>query len=452
MRCTSSIAIDLAAGDPPSDDQLFHLEPFGYREMTSDAAGSYLFLPQFDNEGELYIGLSGLAPPQNLSLLYQLAEGSADPDLGHEAVYWSYLSGNLWHSLEEGRLLADATNGLLNSGILTFDLGPVAPSTVLPPDQYWIRATIAQNSRSVGDTVAIRAQAVSATFADQGNAPDHLSQPLPPERITGLADPQPEVKAIEQPYSSIGGKGPEEAIRFYTRASERLRHKNRALTSWDYERMILEAFPDIYKVKCLPVDASKDPRLADLIQIVVIPDIRGKLPFDPFEPKAPSDTLFEIEQYLLRHTAPLARFTVKNPRYAELKVRFKVQFRQGYNPGFYLQQLHDELRRYLAPWAYDDSAEIVFGGRISAGLIVNFVEERPYVDYLADIRLYILFEGKTTLVGSGKDDTLVESPDVILVSARQHEIELISEEGYEEEFFVGIDYMKVELDFTLAEE
>ena len=74
------------------------------------------------------------------------------------------------------------------------------------------------------------------------------------------------------------------------------------------------------------------------------------------------------------------------------------------------------------------------------------------MDYLADIRLYILFEGKTTLVVSGKDDTLVESPDVILVSGRQHEIDLISEEGYEEEFFVGIDYMKVELDFTLAEE
>ena len=123
---------------------------------------------------------------------------------------------------------------------------------------------------------------------------------------------------------------------------------------------------------------------------------------------------------------------------------------QGYNPGFYLQQRNDERRRYLAPWAYDDSAEIVFGGRISAGLIVNFVEERPYVDYLAAIRLNILFEGKTTRVASGKDDTLVESPDMILVSARQHEIDLISEEGYDAEGFIGINDMKIDLDFKVA--
>ena len=44
-------------------------------------------------------------------------------------------------------------------------------------------------------------------------------------------------------------------------------------------RMVLEAFPSIYKVKCLQVGTSQDPRLADVIQIVVIPDIQGKLPF-----------------------------------------------------------------------------------------------------------------------------------------------------------------------------
>lgn len=149
MGYGSSIAIDLTAGDLTSTDQLYHVEPFGYREMTRDDAGRYLFLPQFENEGELYIGISDLAPRQNLSLLYQLAEGSADPDVEREAVHWSYLSGNTWHSLEKGKLLADTTNGLLNSGILTFDLGTVVQSTVLPPDQYWIRATIKKNSLSV---------------------------------------------------------------------------------------------------------------------------------------------------------------------------------------------------------------------------------------------------------------------------------------------------------------
>ncbi len=452
---SASVELDLTNGALAGADQLYHVEPFGYRAIPADADGQYAFLPQYENQGELYIGLEALAPPQNLSLLFQMAEGSADPDLAREAVHWDYLSGDQWHSLEEGNLLADTTNGLLNSGIIRFSLEPAQPSTVLPPEWYWIRATIAQDGQSVCDTVAIRAQAVRATFEDHGNAPDHLDHLLPPETITGLATPRPEVKAIHQPYSSVGGKGPEEAGHFYTRVSERLRHKNRALTSWDYERLILEAFPDVYKVQCLPVDAFDDPRLAGAIQIIVIPDIQGKLPSDPFEPKAPADTLLEIERYLLARSAPLARFTVKNPRYVQLKVRFHVRFREGYNPGYYRPLLNEELQRYLSPWAYDESAEIVFGGKINANLIVNFVEERDYVDYVAGITLFTSPDGAafTEVPADGDVYTVAAgAPDVILVSARQHEIDLITEEVYVEEAFIGINYMKIELDFKVAED
>ncbi len=450
-----SASVELTPGALAGADQLYHVEPFGYRALPADADGQYAFLPQYENQGELYIGLEALAPPQNLSLLFQMAEGSADPDLAREAVHWDYLSGDQWHSLEQGNLLADTTNGLLNSGIIRFSLEPAQPSTVLPPPWYWIRATIAQDGQSVCDTVAIRAQAVCATFEDHGNAPDHLDHLLPPETITGLATPRPEVKAIHQPYSSVGGKGPEEAGRFYTRVSERLRHKNRALTSWDYERLILEAFPDVYKVQCLPVDAFDDPRLAGAIQIIVIPDIQGKLPSDPFEPKAPTDTLLEIERYLLARSSPLARFTVKNPRYVQLKARFAVRFREGYNPGYYLPLLNEALQRYLSPWAYDESAEIVFGGKINANLIVNFVDERDYVDYVAGITLYTSPDGAAFTEVPEDGDVLTVAagaPDIILVSARQHEIDLITEEVYVEEAFIGIDYMKIELDFKVAED
>ena len=34
------------------------------------------------------------------------------------------------------------------------------------------------------------------------------------------------------------------------RAAERLRHKDRASTLWDYERLVLEAAPELFRVKC----------------------------------------------------------------------------------------------------------------------------------------------------------------------------------------------------------
>ena len=36
---------------------------------------------------------------------------------------------------------------------------------------------------------------------------------------------------------------------YYTRVSERLRHKNRAIQLWDYEHLILQNFPHLYRVK-----------------------------------------------------------------------------------------------------------------------------------------------------------------------------------------------------------
>jgi hypothetical protein len=445
----ASERIDPAAAAGSEGGALRHVEPFGAVAPAVGADGYVPLLPQHLDEGELYIGIAGLAPPQNLALLFQIAEGSADPNLAREAPRWSYLDGDRWKSLEHGRILGDTTDELRSSGVITFDLPPAASSARLPGGLYWLRAAVARNSRAVPDLVAIEAQAVRATFVDRGNAPEHLYQPLPPESITDLAEPQPEILALRQPFSSIGGKGEEDPARFTTRVSERLRHKGRALTSWDYERIVLETFPEIYKVKCLPVDGSADPRLAGSVRVIVVPDIRGKLPFDPFEPRVGGDTLWRIERHLAAHAPAAARFVVSNPAYVRLQVRLGVRLKPGHNPGFHLQRLGQELQRYLAPWAYDQSAEIVFGGRINANMIVNFVEERPYVDYVAGIKLFTR-SGVEGDLPVQVDAQYSVPPDAILVSDRQHQIDLIGEERYQEQFFTGINYLQIELDFQIA--
>jgi hypothetical protein len=455
----ASVEIDPVTNSPEAIDQVYHIEPFGYVPIPMIAGGpakepaSWFFLPQYEFEGELYIGLRNAQVPQTIAIFFQMAEGSGDPDVEPGVIRWSFLNGNVWESLDKGNVLSDTTNGLINSGIITFSLPSTKPGTLLPSDLYWIRAAIAMNSSGFADTVDVRAQAVSATFVEQGNAEDHLSQPLAPGSITKLVNPLPEVKAIHQPYSSTNGKAPEQAKQFYTRSSERLRHKNRTLTSWDYEHLVLEAFPEIYKVKCLAVDSSDGPRQAAQVQIIVVPDIRGKRPFNPFEPKAAVDTLRRIKQFVLLHGPILKNFTVKSPTYLPLKIRIGVRLKPGWIPEYATELLDIALQRFLAPWAYDESAEIIFGGRINVSLIINFAKERPYVDYVAHIKLFTLdgdlwrevpenSYGITEIPGGG--------PDVILVSAPNHQIDIISEERYEEELFVGINYMIVGVDFKIA--
>ena len=86
---------------------------------------------------------------------------------------------------------------------------------------------------------------------------------------------------------------------------------------------------------------------------------------------------------------------VKNAHYVQVKLRFAVRFLPGYNEGYFKQYLNDELNRFMSPWAFEEGAEIEIGGRIYANVIINFIEERPYVDYVAEVKLFSSADGRT---------------------------------------------------------
>lgn len=453
---TSTVEIILDSGRTVSaNEQVFHIQPFGYNIATPEA-GRFVcnFLPQYDFEGELYIGLQNVRPPQNLALLFQMAEGSADPNVQPEPVQWSYLSGNRWLSLHHGNILQDTTRGLINSGIIEFALPPAESNTLLPSHLYWIRVAIPTHTNSICDTIAIHAQAVAATFEDRNNARDHLSRPLPAKRITDLAKREPKILGVRQPYTSFGGDTEESDEQFYVRVSERLRHKRRAVTLWDYEHLILERFPQIYKVKCLTADPIGHPEDPGRVEIVVVPDLRNRSPFDPFEPKAAADLIADIEAFLKDKIAPFATVKVRNAHYLPVKLRLAVRFHRGKDEGYYKKLLNEELNRFLSPWAYEEGADLVFGGKIYANSIVNFVDQRPYVDFVVELRFFISEDGKTfrpvPLPESEGYYVAACRPDDVLVAAREHEIDLISEAGYEAKEFTGINHVKIELDFIVA--
>jgi hypothetical protein len=247
----------------------FHLTPFGTAEQHPylNGKGTVYLFPQFDlerdvagsiqilpSEAEFYVGVTGLVPPQNLSLLFQIVDGTANPLAAkpESHVAWSYLKRNEWVAFARTDV-QDTTSGLLNSGIVTLAVPRDATkdNTALPGGLFWIRAAVHTRSDAVCRLVRVAAQAIEAVFTDRGNSPAFSAAPVPAGTISKLEKPDPGVKGITQPFASFGGRGAEQSQAFFTRISERLRHKNRAITLWDYERLILEAFPQVYKVKCL---------------------------------------------------------------------------------------------------------------------------------------------------------------------------------------------------------
>jgi hypothetical protein len=434
--------------------RVLHIHPFGYSDVASDAdpkATGFSLLPRYENDGELYFGLQGASPPQTVSILFQLAEGSADPDRTPQPVTWSYLSGDRWIPLDDG-VLRDTTRGLHSSGIVELALKPAAPSTRLRGGLYWVRAAVERGTTGVCDAIALHTQAMSATFVDRGNDPTHFRDPLPAETITKLAAEIPEIAGVRQPYTSFGGRVAEGQGMWATRVSERLRHKQRALSAWDYERIVLERFPEVYKAKCVPAREEEPGK----VEVVLIPDIRNMLPSDPFEPKAQSKLLSDVEAYLATRVPAFASVKVRNARYVAVRVRLRVRFTSDGNEGYYVRKLNEELNRFLSPWAYDEGADLSLGGRIYANSIIDFVDRRPYVDYVAGVTLFKSEDGEAFKPAPAPPDgegAFVEAdkPDAVLVAARTHVIDVLHDAVYDAKRMTGINFMKLELDFIVGD-
>jgi hypothetical protein len=87
---------------------------------------------------------------------------------------------------------------------------------------------------------------------------------------------------------------------------------------------------------------------------------------------------------------------------------------------------------------------------------VDFVDRLPYVDYVAQINLFLLDGNEAPIPEVGRireglqASISATAPDVVLVSAREHQIDLLTEVETGERSRGGIGYMQVEFDFIIA--
>jgi len=427
------------------DFQLYHEHPFGQSEecvmlklknalSEDDENPELTIVPRYCKGGELYIGLEGAVPQQTVSLLIQVLGGSENPEVesfvGKQKVEWAVLCNNEWKTLDSAEIISNDTGNLLKSGILKFTIPKEAnnDNTLLRPSNMWLRALIHKNYNAVSKVIGIHAQAVEAEFSDSNNNLQHLQNGLPGESISKMVNRISKVKGLSQPYNSFGGNPEESDEAYYRRISERLRHKNRAITIWDYEHLVLQNFSEIYKAKCLSHTCTKivnNKRQTKYLApgsvvVVVIPDIVNKNVFDIYQPRVSKGTLNKIQKFLGELNSKLVQTIVINPEYEELRVDLKVKFHKGYDEAYYKTVLKDDLTRLLSPWAFDRSASIQFGLSLHKSVIINYAEQLAYVDFVTDVRLFQ--KDAITGIESEVNIALPSSPEAILVSSKDHKV------------------------------
>jgi hypothetical protein len=433
--CTNDLSAATASVFESREISFFHIYPFGDGEQHKylNPAENVSLLPQFKHSiesetkshiGEFYIGIENLNPNEGVNILFQVMEGTTNPTIAKptEHLSWAFLSNNKWIEFQSSDY-SDNTLQLVQSGIISFAIPDEATTanTILPTGYIWLRAAVTEAAEAVCDLISVDAQATVATFVNHENADDFLNSALPAGTVAKLKIPDASVKKITQPYSSFGGRPKENDDHFYIRVSERLRHKARAITVWDYEHLVLEAFPEIYKVKCLNHTQIEDGVYHEVkpgyVSIITIPSQQNQNDANPLKPYTQQSTLTNIENFLRKRISCFVNLRACQPQFEEVRLEFSLKLFDQYKDfTFYENKLKEEITQFLSPWAFGNTSAIDFGGKIYKSVLINFIEERYYVDFITDVFLYVKVDD-TTNESNNMEEISASTARSILVSA-----------------------------------
>jgi hypothetical protein len=473
LAYTAQSSINFSGRKPANTDEqerFYHVHPWGIEDMSTDTQKkAKKIIPGYPAQGNLYLGLTNIKPNTTVSIFFNLVDDSA-PEVEKDPpkLTWNYLSSNTWKEIPAENLVGDSTDGFLTPGIIVVRIPDDINlnNTILSNKYYWI--CIAANERldTVCSVVNILTQAVQVTWENNNNSLSHLRAPLPAFSIAKPDTVLPGIKMILQPVRSFNGRPHEDFFQTHIRIGERLIHKNRAVLPRDYETLVLENFPEIYKVKCIPNMSSEKKTAPGHVLIAVIKNIEPENIRMNFEPMVNNTTLQKIKAFIAEIAPPTVRIEIRNPVYERIQVRCSVKIKEGLDAGYFLDLLNNELISHLTLWQSNSKSEPGFGKVIKCTDVLAYIQGFEYIEFVTDFSLLqIIHNNKTEyslldtatrtyreIQDSGDTENYIENepkvlkpkyPWGILISADKHAIEAIDRLTLIEPVKTGIDELEV---------
>jgi hypothetical protein len=339
--------------------ELFHLAPFGEPARIGVSVATPLFPPTPQSDA-FDLRISEWDGEDPLSLLFLL--GPTDPAAPPaDPVTWTYRTDDGWAPLPPEPQPTDGTRGLTTTGILT--LPPLRTGGA----DIWLRASLGNGRPPVA---RILADAVGATRVIGANQRSVVSVPADTVRSpAGLAG----IARVAQPLASFGGRAADDDEGEMEHVAERVSTRARGILPNDIERLLLERFPDVARVRLFPSVRG----MPGGVRIVVVPVQGGPTPPDPVRPHAPAELRGAIGTWLASVSSPFSRPDVTDPLYALVDLKVVASFD---DPVSDPDRLKGELGALLSPWGepgldLDDGA----GPRAVEAAVARFVAARPYV-------------------------------------------------------------------------
>jgi hypothetical protein len=446
--------------DSTSDIKLIHIYPFGHVQVFPGPVRNRNFLlPQINHKGNLYIGLKQINAGNMVSIGFELAPAVYEHTvINIPKVKWQYLLNNEWQPLD-GLVLEDGTLGLIRSGVIKIRIPESVQfhNTRLPEGKFWIRAVYDGKETLNSRIKNVFTQAVAVTSSGKVDNWLFNTRNAPIIKKIGF-ETKKGILEIAGPVALKLNKLTENEDSFYSRISEQLRHKNRVVTNWDVERIILDRFNQIEKVRVYGRNSHpKELVHGSNMQIVLIPKISLSKGEKLQSTKIDISTLLEVKEYISQFVSPYLNIEVSNPVYEQLKVRCCVKFNDIHKSGYFKDLLNNELIRFLSPGIETEFIEKGFDESFSKSEILNFIESRPYVHFVTEFSVLQLVEvqGNYKIIDTAKIQKINElrtiSSYAILTSAPEHQIDFVENEKSLLPKISGIGDLSIEADFVISD-
>ena len=444
-------------------DTFFHIHPFGVETVhpTRRDKPCYL-LPQYTYSGNLFIGLKAVQLSGPITLFFHLSEDLLQEVPAQQSqISWFYLANDVWKRLNAVRVLSDTTDGFMSSGIITLDI-PADISRnnrVMPHDLFWLRVSAKGNAHLFCNCYSVQTNGLELSRKFENNKASTTEQMPAQGQWSGITA-LPGIGAIYQIGTSFGGRAAENDAHTITRMSERLRHKNRASLPWDYERLVLEKFPQIAKVKCFPnMNSGQLTPKPGHVLLVVVPHAQSGKENACRGAMLSAVDLSQVHKYIQQHTSPFVKIEVRNPVYEEVQIRCTVKFSGRVSGGAYVNQLNQDISDYICPWQRV-GYKTRFGWAIRQKDVESYIRGLEYVDFVTNFSMLHITsdaERRYSLCDTAKQQQKNQEiiirprfPWSLAIPSRHHFLETMQEAHFIKAEITGVDELEVGATFIIS--
>jgi predicted phage baseplate assembly protein len=266
--------------------------------------------------------------------------------------------------------------------------------------------------RQHGAIPPIGADVVVTSYRHGGGA----SGNVPAESLTVLRTSLAFIDRVVNRAAADGGVDAESMKDAKLRGPLTLRTGQRAVTARDFERLTLEASPEVARVRCLPPHP-----LFGTVRLLVVPDVRTSVDVQQLDDFALPDILVErIRHHLDERRTIGTVLEVRTPYYQGVSVAALVRALPGRPANLVRQRALDILYRYINPLVgWSDSNGWPFDTDLNAAPLAQLLEGIEGVERVHDVLLFEYDLRTRARHGLGREVIQLDRQSLFLSAAHQ---------------------------------